>query len=107
MDILTIDLPTLYGDHHVTEVRRLLLDIPGVDDVYASSCFQVVRITYDPERTGEAAIRARLDEAGYLTPVTVPLETGPASFRHTTAYPQTGPVIGFAQHMDAPQEHDS
>ncbi len=110
MEILTLDLPTLYGDHHVTEVRRLFLDIPGVDDVYASSCFQVVRVTYDPGRTDAAAIHARLDAAGYLADVSVPLEADAAQSpdspdrqtRRTTTYPQTGRVIGFAQHA---QEH--
>ncbi len=103
MEVLSLTLPTLYADHHVTEVRRLLLEMAGVEEVDASSCFQVVRIRYDPAQTGEAALRARLDEAGYLADVTLPLETDTAPdrpaayFRHTVAYPQTGRVIGFAQ----------
>ncbi len=48
MEKYTLDLPTMYGDHHVLEVRRILLEIPGIQDVYASSAFRAVEVTYDP-----------------------------------------------------------
>ena len=41
MNKVTIDLPSMYGDHHVQEVRRLLFDLDGVEEVYASSAFQL------------------------------------------------------------------
>ena len=44
MKKISLDLPTLFGDHHVTEVRRLLLELPGVAEVYASSSFQIVEV---------------------------------------------------------------
>jgi len=96
----------MYGDHHVSEVRRILLELPGVESVYASSCFQVVEVTCDPARIDADAITARLDQAGYLGNLSTPLETGVAAassdrkeafFRHTIAYQQTGRNIGFAQ----------
>ncbi len=108
MQILTLHLPVMYGDHHVTEVRRILLEMPGVEDVYASSCFQVAEITYDPARIDPAAMTARLDQAGYLGDLAAPLETGepPASpeergsaFRHTIAFQQTGRTVGFTQRV--------
>jgi len=109
MQTLTINLPAMYGDHHVTEVRRILLDMPGVQEVYASSCFQVVEVTYDPAKVSADAITARLGKAGYLqdlvTPVEVPAAFDPTSakgntfFRHTVAYEQTKQVIGFAQRV--------
>jgi len=37
-----LELPAMYGDHHVTEVRHILLGLDGVKDVYASSGFRVV-----------------------------------------------------------------
>jgi len=37
MKTKVIELPALFGDHHVTEVRRILNEIQGVKDVYASS----------------------------------------------------------------------
>ena len=108
MEELTLDLPAMYGDHHVSEVRRILLEMPGVEDVYASSCFQVVEVKYDPARIGADSITARLGKAGYLGGLAAPLETGEAAvlpdaraayFRHTIAYKQTGRVIGFAQNV--------
>lgn len=109
MDTLTLDLPAMYGDHHVLDVRRMLLDLPGVKEVYASSAFQVVEVTFDPDEVAAADIEAVLDEAGYLEPLTVPLESHVAAyqgngdtvtyFRHSTAYAQTGNVAGFAQQV--------
>jgi copper chaperone CopZ len=106
MDTLTLDLPAMYGDHHVTEVRRLLSEMPGVEDVYASSAFQVVEVAFDPKKVKPDAIKAALGEAGYLEELAVPVETGVATyweeghdtfFRHTASYEQTKEVVGFAQ----------
>ena len=104
METFTLELPAMYGDHHVTEVRRILLEMPGIQDVYASSCFQVVSITYEPGKTDPKAITARLGETGYLGDLTLPGETAQATpapagraTRHTASYQQTGRVIGFAQ----------
>ena len=108
MQKLTLDLPTMYGDHHVTEVRRILLEMPGVENVNASSCFQFAEVTYDPDRLDAVTITAMLEKAGYIGDLDVPFETGvvadsqvggPAFLRHTVAYQQTGPVIGFAQNV--------
>lgn len=98
----------MYGDHHVIEVRRLLLELPGVQDVYASSAFQVVEVTYDPAQLDAGAITARLDEAGYLGDLLVPVESGaPATekngkqhyFRHSAAMEATGRSVTFAQNV--------
>ena len=108
MKTLTLDVPAMYGDHHVTEVRRVLMEMDGVDDVYASSGFRVVEVTYDPKKVKEDAITAKLGEAGYLEDLTVPVEVGAVSesqngqevfFRHTAAYEQTSSVVGFAQNV--------
>ena len=108
MEELTLDLPAMYGDHHVSEVRRILLEMPGVEDVYASSCFQVVVVKYDPARVSADAITVRLGQAGYLGDLAVPLEMGDAAsspsakqaeFRHTASYKETGQVIGFGQNV--------
>ena len=94
METITIDLPKMYGDHHVTDVRRILLAMPGVEDVYASSAFRVARARIDPAKISEADLRAKLEEAGYLGDQSIETEawkTGtPADvvdnpFRHTAA----------------------
>jgi copper chaperone CopZ len=106
MEKLTLDLPAMYGDHHVIEVRRILFGISGVEEVYASSGFQAVEVTYDPAQTDGSALEVCLAEAGYMEPLELPLEprvapyldtAQPAYFRHTAAYRQTGRAVNFAQ----------
>jgi copper chaperone CopZ len=109
MQKVTYETPSLYGDHHVIEVRRILSALPGVSDVYASSAFQIVEVTYDPEKINDLEIALKLDEAGYLGEWTVPIEAGATSyhaaaglkpyFRHTAAYEQTRLVVSFAQNV--------
>jgi copper chaperone CopZ len=109
MEKKSYELPAMYADHHVVEVRRILFELPGVKDVYASSAFQVAEVTYDPEVVGESAIAGKLEEAGYLGDFAVSTEAGkPATskngdgiyFRHTEAYKQTKDTIGFAQNVN-------
>ena len=107
MQKVLFDVPTMYGDHHVLEVRRILFETRGVEDVNASSCFQTVEVSFDPDKVREEEVRARLDEAGYLDELLVPVESelpaqeardnGGAYFRHTTAFEQTKQVVNFAQ----------
>jgi copper chaperone CopZ len=109
MQKVTYETHSLYGDHHVTEIRRILLPLPGVVDVYASSAFQIVEVTYDPEKINDLEIAMKLDEAGYLGEWTVPIEAGATAyhaeagltpyFRHTAAYEQTRLLISFAQNV--------
>jgi len=108
MEKIVFDTPAMYGDHHVVEVRRLLLELPGVTTVNASSSFHAVEIDYDPARITPDDLKAALDEAGYLGDLPVPVESSIAItqqaeqdkkqfFRHTAAFAQTGKNIGFGQ----------
>lgn len=106
MEKVTLNLPTMYGDHHVLEVRRLLLAMPGVADVYASSCFQVVEVSYDPATIQTQDIITALEESGYLQALAVAMETDTNAykgeqtfFRHTAAYEQTKQTISFPQQI--------
>jgi copper chaperone CopZ len=108
MEILDLKLPAMYGDHHVTEVIRLLSETKGVGEIYASSCFQTVEIQYDPSATNPQTITAVLESAGYLGELAIPVETGAAfegtngskgSFRHSIAYEQAGKTVSFAQQV--------
>lgn len=108
MQTKTFETPALYGDHHVSEVRHVLLEITGVEEVYASSSFQVVQVTFDPEKVSEPELEKVLDENGYLGELTFPVETGASPFdgngdstyfRHTTAYNQTRKTVSFAQNV--------
>jgi copper chaperone CopZ len=107
---LSLKLPALYGDHHVTEVRQILGRLPGVADVYASSAFQMVEVTFDEQQVSAARLEAALAEAGYLGELPVPVERGALAerpngdkpfFRHTAAYEQLGRAVHFAQEVPA------
>lgn len=108
MEQLTLNLPAMYADHHVTEVRRILFEIAGVDAVYASSSFHVVEVTFDPAQTDAATITAALEDAGYAEAPAVPVEktASPVDedaderfFRHTEAYANVGNTVSFAQQV--------
>jgi len=102
----TINVPNMYGDHHVLEVRRILMEMPGVIDVYASSAFHAVEVTFDETQTNDLQMELVLDEAGYLSEWSVPIEAGASTyqedrsrtyFRHTAVYENTQQVVSFAQ----------
>lgn len=106
MNNFTMKLPSMYADHHVMEVRRLLFALPGVEDVYASSGFQLVEVAFDPSQLTTEQIEAVLTNAGYVQPMVMAAETGASAkefedekpfFRHTVAYAQVGATVGFAQ----------
>jgi len=106
---ITIETPALYGDHHVLEVRQILLDITGVEDVYASSAFHVVEVTFDPDKVKEPDIVSKLSEKGYLEELSSPQEEGvapyleagnsPSFFRHTEVFETNRRVVSFAQNV--------
>jgi copper chaperone CopZ len=108
MEKKTYELPAMFADHHVVEVRRILLEMPGVEEVYASSAFQVAEVTYDPEAVSETEVAEKLESAGYLGEFKVTGEAGEAVtskngdgifFRHTEVYEHTKETIGFAQQV--------
>ena len=107
MTSLTVDVPVMYADHHVVEVRRILFEIPGVETINASAAFHVVEIEYDPEKTSEDILKQMLNEAGYLGELPVPAESGEPAvgrdgttyFRHTTTVETAGNVISFGQEI--------
>ncbi len=108
MKTVTIELPALFGDHHVTEIRRLLLEVPGVADVYASSCFRIAEISFDETEAKEADFEAKLEAAGYMGELPIAIEVGALEngeeerpyFRHSASYEQTKKTVGFAQNVN-------
>ena len=110
MTSLVLDVPAMYADHHVVEVRRLLFEIAGVETINASSAFHAVEIEFDPGKTSEDALTKALDEAGYLGELDVPEETGEVTaetegeryFRHTESFESVADVISFGQVVAPP-----
>lgn len=64
MEKKSFELPAMYADHHVVEVRRLLLETSGIKDVYASSAFQVADVTFDPDVVSESEIAENWQKPG-------------------------------------------
>jgi copper chaperone CopZ len=110
MKSLVLEVPRMFGDHHVLEVRRILLALPGVDSVNASSAFRAVEVSFDEEKTPEGELTKALDDGGYLGELDVPLETGEVTaetegeryFRHTEALETVADVISFGQVVAPP-----
>lgn len=107
---VTFDTPAIYGDHHVKEVRQILAQIPGVQDIYASSAFHIVEVTYDETLVTEADLAARLDAAGYFgdflfaqergVAASIEGERGRSFFRHTQVFETTRQVVSFSQNVN-------
>ena len=108
MEQITLHLPAMYADHHVVEVRRILLQMPGVADVYASSAFQSAEITYDPQQVGPEAINQALEDAGYQGELPIPVESDQpvgggngkkVYYRHTSVYENTRSTVSFSHQV--------
>lgn len=105
METKTFEAPALYGDHHVSEVQRILNELSGVEDVYASSAFQAIEVTFDESKISADKIAACLEEAGYLgempmlaeAGVAVEKKEGDGVFRHTATYATIKKTVSFAQ----------
>jgi copper chaperone CopZ len=73
MERLTLSAPAMYADHHVLKVREKLFALEGIEDVYASSAWQTVIVSYDPDKLAQADIEATMDQAGYGPSTTTPV----------------------------------
>lgn len=80
MEKALFDVPSMYGDHHVIAVRQALLVVPGVEEVWASSAWQQVQVTYEPETVSPDEISQALEQTGY-----------PAGDGHLPSAPSTLP----------------
>ncbi len=65
MKKVVLDIPTLWADHHVLKVRDALVNLEGVEEVYASSGWKQVLVTYNGTKTSQSTMEKALAEAGY------------------------------------------
>ena len=65
MKKITLTVPAMYADHHVTRVKNLLSPIAGVQNVIASSAFKEVVVEFDEKKTWPDALVKALTDAGY------------------------------------------
>ncbi len=101
-----IELPAMYADHHVMEVRRILSELPSVENIYASSCFGIVELWFDPQQLTPEQIQDCLEKAGYLGDLNTPKESQmpasegsgePVFYRHTSVYEVVRSSVSFGQ----------
>lgn len=65
MKQVVVDVPGMYGDHHVLRVREVLLGAKGVTEVTASAARRKVAVRFDEGATSPEAIGEALAAAGY------------------------------------------
>ena len=97
MEKVTLDIPTMYGDHHVLAVHGILAGLRGVHRVYASSAFQQVTVEFDPTQIALEQIETALTGHGYTPgerPAVAQLPTG-RHLRYVTAHGAAQDVVRF------------
>ncbi len=85
MNALVVELPAMYGDHHVLRVRQALLEVKGVEQVTASAARRRVAVRFDETVASVDSIRAALEKAGYTPDETIPAPLFPR--RHEDGSP--------------------
>lgn len=111
MQEITLDVPGLYGDHHVLILKALLEEVDGVEEMYLSSAWKQILLRIDPNRTSREAIEAALEGAGYgvsagETPILIERDRigrdpqwSKSEFRVTKSYPADMEMVGqFHRH---------
>ncbi len=66
MEKVTLNVPGMYGDHHVLAVRDILGKLPGVENIFATSAFKQVVVTFDPAKAKPADFESALSAEGYM-----------------------------------------
>jgi copper chaperone CopZ len=65
MEKVTLSIPAMWADHHVLEVRQVLGQVSGVEEVVASAMYKDVLIKYDPSNASPEILVDALNKAGF------------------------------------------
>ena len=65
METVTMNVKGMSCGGCVASVTRVLKAVPGVADVAVTLTPGAAKVTFDPARTGEAALRSAVEDAGY------------------------------------------
>lgn len=98
---VVFDVPSLWADHHVLKLREALVNLEGVEEVYASSAWNQVMVAYDTATVDSAAIGEALGEAGY--PVGeggVPVVVEPTEIRRDPQWEALGVRLAATSQVD-------
>ena len=61
----SISLPAMFGDHHVVQVRQIVMALPGVKEVRASASRRKISVTFNPAQLSLEALCAALAQGGF------------------------------------------
>lgn len=65
MKKIFLEIPSMFGDHHVLAVRSALTSLTGIEELYASSAWKQLMISFDPKKTKQSDIEQALADAGF------------------------------------------
>ncbi len=65
METITLNVQGMTCGGCVASVTRVLKAVPGVSDVAVTLQPGAARVSFDPARTGAAALRTAIEDAGY------------------------------------------
>ncbi len=65
MAVVTLQVPTMWADHHTLRVRQTLADIKGIERVEASAAARRLIVHYQTEAISPEQIEEALVIAGY------------------------------------------
>ena len=65
METLILEIPSLYGDHHVIALHKLLGQFTGIQAVQVSAAAHELTLTFDPAVAPAATLLDRLAAAGF------------------------------------------
>jgi copper chaperone CopZ len=101
MNKLQLELPAMYGDHHVLAVRHILLSIEGVAHVWASAAWCTIEVEYDSDKVSPEQIEQRLADEGYTQPTPAPVlpSDDERARRFTVSIGEAGKQVSFAQQV--------
>lgn len=87
MERVTLQVPSMYADHHVTAIKRTLGELAGVSGIEASAAFKLLEVSFDPDLVTSSAIREHLVEMGHRfeeeVPPQGPVDEGDPAWRAT------------------------
>jgi copper chaperone CopZ len=100
MEKLVLTIPTLYGDHHTSAVKEILEGLEGVGDLYVSSAFKQINVSFDKKKLSAKDIESKLADMGYSTEEfesAYPTSIKERETRHSAAVTGVGDSHAFAQ----------
>lgn len=65
MSEINLSVPEIHCEACVSAIRKSLSALDGIEEVAADLAAGQVRVRYDEARTGPAAIRDRVEKAGF------------------------------------------